>query len=860
MKLPNKKLLTILIPSVSAFIIIVVMMILAFVPVASKTETIEASCEENGGVYKSSLFGYKYKVEDIPALGHDVVPIASAKEPTCTKMGSTSGSKCSRCGKVFEDITSIPMVDHIFKNGKCVQCGKTYTESVNNIEFTLNGSNESSLDYLLFGGNISTLLTINGTPYKESQSPFGVSFEFVESDIDATIENGELHIGDVLGTIHLKVTVQGANVITKTVSINVNCVDNAELLSIVALAKTTTKSYIEGETFNPDDIRVWGNLAVDNQQKLVRILNFKYEKIALIPSVSEIEITYGDARVAYPISVLPKTLQSIEISEEASNKDYIEGQYFDPAGLKIKANYEFITRSVSDFVVETESYLKEGDKFVRIAYTANGVTKYVEHSVNVGPKKLTDLQLDDENVQKEYTIGDYFNPDGLVVKATFDYIGEMVVTDYSYNKESLSSETTEIVISYTVANVALEKTIGIVVKEPYQQLCSIKVLTPADVSISWLYKYRQNGEGVSDNTKYKDNNLLYDKTNGLYEVPVGAIVTATVRNPAMIDIAINGKNSAMNYVEKAISWKIKSHNSIEISLIEMSGTHSVIRFTGDEKDQFFLYEGFWNGQLIEDNLLRLNAIYNDNEIYYYSYLINGRTLRYDELNDEYFVKNSIISVAKNAITEDAKNVVLHLNDAIAYTIRIPVNEAEAWIIPSFEQPGFYFRGWAIEGASSPLSQEDVAELLQSDEDTVELFVVWEEEIVDYSNAYLHRDINELIVAEEKVDDDDIAVCGEWHAEDSIEDESIACTLTLNANGSFEYSIQYNDVLNCEYQGKYRISGNSISVIQSEPVIDEIPYLNGVDFGIVIGENGIECNLIVVDNEEVVFGSCQLEKR
>ena len=859
MRLPKKKLLTILIPSISAFIIILVMLLLAFIPVASKTEVFEANCEEDGAVYKCSLFGYKYKIEDIPALGHNLTGIVQAKSPTCTETGTTAGIVCSRCGIVFEEVTPLAKLNHFFKNGRCVDCGLTCTESVNDVSFSLNGSANNTLNYVLFGGNISTLLEINGGVYDQSQSPFGVSFEF-EEDIDAKIENGELYIGDVLGTIHLIVTIQGSNVVTKTIAINVVCPEDAELTSLVALSKATSRNYIEGELFDSNTVSVWGHYSIDNQKKLIRILDFDYGNATLDPSVSEIEITYQGKRVAYPILVQPKTLQSIDIETAALTTEYIEGQYFDPTGLTIKANYEYLSTNISNYVIETESYLKESDKNVRISFSDNGVIKYVEHPVKVGPKKLLELTIDDSDVQKEYTVGDCFDPDGLIVKATYKYSGEQVITDYSFSQDTLSSDTEEVLISYSIGDVSIDKPINVTAKAPYQQLSRIKVLTPADVAISWVYKYKEDGNDILDNTKWQDRSLLYDTINGLYDVPVGAIVTATVRNPAMIDIAIDGINREMNYVEKSISWKIKSHNGIDISLVEMSGAHSVIRFTGDGKDQFFLYEGLWNGQLTEDNLERLNVIYSDNDVYYYTFLIDGKTLRYESLSSEHFVKNSIIAVAKNAIVEHAKNVVLHLGENVSYTIRIPKEEAELWSIPSFEKAGYYYRGWANENGGKSLTQEQIVSLLQSEEEDIDLFIIWEEEVVDYSSKYLHFEENMVIISDNKIDDNDISMIGEWYASDTVDNESISCNLTINANGTFDYSIIYNDELNCQYRGKYRLIENSVVVIFSEPRIEDIPYLNGADFGIVLGQNGLECSLIVINNDKIDFGLCQIEHR
>ncbi len=867
----KRKAVTKFLPYIIAFVIIAVM-IMAFVPM--KTVIVEASCEEDGAVYKCSLFGIRYKTESIGALGHEHGTLSYVKEPTCTEYGTTTVSKCSRCGEVLEEEATVSPLGHDFKNGRCTRCGLTYTEPVEAVGISLNGNSTNKFNYKLFSGNISTVLSINGETYNEAQSPFGVSFEF-EEDINAKVENGELYIDDVVGTVHLSVTIQGSNVVTENVVINVECPENAKLMSIeTQRVSATGRKYTEGELFNPKDIRVSGIYSMDMETKKFRILDFKYEDITLDPSVSEIEITYCDKKVAYPITVSPKMLEKIEIDTYASTTEYNEGQKFNADGLIIKAYYEnnkepllvpYDKDHLDYYFIKTETYLKETDTSVRIYFTDNGVTKYVDHPIKVNPKILLNLTVDDTDVRKYYTAGDCFDPDGLIVTAEFKYIGEQIITDYSYDKTALSCETTDVIISYTVGDVTFEKSICVTVdRQPYQKLCRIKVATPGAVNISWIYNYKKDGESVSDNTNWKEYSLLYDKTNGEYDVPVGAIVTVTVINPAIIDIEINGKSGNMNYEEKSVSRKIKNCDGINITLTETTVSQSLIRFTGDGKNQYFLYDGAWDGYLTEENLGRLNAVYNDNENSYHLYLIDGEFLRYEDLSTKRFEKNSVINVTKNSKAEDAKRVILHLSGTISYTVRIPKDELDDWIIPLFSKAGYEYKGLAREENGEVLSREEIINLLRLNEE-IDLYIVWkknEEETVDYSNKYIHKGEDGATITDNKTDDGDIAVCGEWYLNCTDDDNSVTCEVVviLNGNGTFGYSFTYNGKLNCKYFGKYRINGNCIEIISSEPSIDGIPYLNGSDFGISIEKNDLQCNLILIDNEIISFETCQLAHR
>ncbi|MGN0465073.1 MAG: RICIN domain-containing protein [Lachnospiraceae bacterium] len=99
--------------------------------------TKKATCTEDGlCTYKCYVCGKTYE-EKIKATGHKEV-IDAAVEPTCTKEGKRKGSHCSSCDLVLKEQTSIPKINHTYKDvitkakvtssgkieNKCVVCGK----------------------------------------------------------------------------------------------------------------------------------------------------------------------------------------------------------------------------------------------------------------------------------------------------------------------------------------------------------------------------------------------------------------------------------------------------------------------------------------------------------------------------------------------------------------------------------------------------------------------------------------------------------------------------------------------------------------------------------------------------------------
>jgi flagellar basal body-associated protein FliL len=76
----------------------------------STTETVEATCLLEGGVYvacKDEGCDVKVAVSKTAALGHDEV-VAPAKAATCTEDGNTEGVKCTRCDyKTYEVLPAL---------------------------------------------------------------------------------------------------------------------------------------------------------------------------------------------------------------------------------------------------------------------------------------------------------------------------------------------------------------------------------------------------------------------------------------------------------------------------------------------------------------------------------------------------------------------------------------------------------------------------------------------------------------------------------------------------------------------------------------------------------------------------------
>ena len=835
-----------------------------------------------------SCNGYNTEV----CLHENIIEFGNIKNPTCTEFGySKRGKKCARCGEIIKEQQVSPALGHEFIDGRCIRenCNQKYNIPVTSVEVLDQNDNViESMDCLLFQ-DFNFNLKINNKIYDKYYCPFHIDYQFSESEYLTQecipeIDYNRFAVDSFLGNLTLSIFVEGKNKfrldIPFTVELNVA---DYEINYIEVASNGELKEYYEDQSFNRNDIFVWGNItnkSEDNSEK-VRILDFNIvtqtEKLSL--SQNTVVVTYSkystELSAEYPINVIQKSLKSIEILTSPDNTEYVEGQLFDSTGLVVIANFEYSSYRITDYRIEYVGQLLESMTTIKISYTYNGVTKYAEQSIKVNPKVVSSVNIDYSLVQRQYTVGDIFDITGLVYKVVYEYIGEVEIFDYEYSTEPLTLDTTQVEIKKDFGTKTETCIIPIMVKNPYEQIANLKIIldsntneeihvSPYDVDIMWSYTYtNSSGDIITNNTDYLNNGLTYDRNNGIYDIPVGSILSIIIKNPAFTRLKLNGEEKNIDPDSRTISFKVIRTQDIEVELIEISGQHSFIRFLGDtnsnvKNKQFFVYTGLWNNHLRDEDITRLSAVFMDNDNFYYSYLVKGNTLLLDDLKDEYLYDKMNIVVAKNTKKDNSKEVVLHLHNDISYSIYISADD-ESWYVPeTFTRPGYLFDGWSSELNGETLSQNEIKALIESERTIINLYIIWKEEIVDYSHYYLVNENNELVITE-SLDELDCLLIGNWNTIIEVDNLIYNLSLCLNSDGTFSYITKLDTETLCSYIGKYRIIGNAFNIIYSEPINYTLPYLTNEYFNLQIDGNNLMINFIMIDDGTVNTEPFKIQK-
>jgi len=294
--------------------------------------------------------------------------------------------------------------------------------------------------------------------------------------------------------------------------------------------------------------------------------------------------------VSFYILAADWVLDNIAVTTAPDKTTYEAGENFDPTGMVVTAHYvdaddsehtKDVVIANSDLTFDPATNLEAGTTSVTISYGGKETTQ----EITVTAPKVWDLQsiaVTTAPGKTTYTEGDFFDPDGLVVTATFEERGntsntkEEVVEndDLDFDPaldEALETTDASVTISYTVSGITKTATQEITVNPASATVYYEKVTSaPSNWAGDYLIVYEASstsGEvltGVSSNIgqhttvvisdskivadDYDDYNVSIEQSGGSYTMKLGTkylayTSTATSSNNylyAVDDASTNG--------------------------------------------------------------------------------------------------------------------------------------------------------------------------------------------------------------------------------------------------------------------------------------------------------------------------------
>ncbi len=301
--------------------------------------------------------------------------------------------------------------------------------------------------------------------------------------------------------------------------------------------------YLEGSAFDPEGMVLeltYGDKHTEDTDE-----GYEYEpKGGLAPEQNVITITYEGLTTTLQITVNPKTLTEIRITNEPYTKDYIEEQVFDPAGMEVTAYYDNGTEDpVTDYTYEPDGALTTGDTKITVSYGG----KTADQAISVRAKQLTEIRITNEPYKKDYIEGQVFDPAGMEVTAYYDNDTSAPVSGYTWTPDgALTTGDTKITVSYG------GKTADQAVSVRVRQLTEIRI-TNEPYTKDYIEGQTFDPAGMVV-TAYYDNDTSAPVSDYTY-MPPGALTTGDTK----ITVSYGEKTA-----EQAISVRAKQLTGIEI--------------------------------------------------------------------------------------------------------------------------------------------------------------------------------------------------------------------------------------------------------------------------------------------------------
>ena len=254
----------------------------------------------------------------------------------------------------------------------------------------------------------------------------------------------------------------------------------------------------------------------------------------------------GGGGSSTPSSIDSKvTLQSIEVTKMPTKVEYITGETFDPTGMEITAHYS--DESTEVLTQDDYSYprtpLQTGQESVEISYRGRSVEVPITVTFVL---MVTSIEVEQMPTKTTYVVGETFDPTGMVVTAHYADESTAEVTEYTYPTDPLTTEDTEVTITYVGFTATVQITVsplkdrvnvrgtGLVQVEA-EDLDTSKA-TLRDDFIQAGRTFIENGDGASGGA-----NICGYNPGSIFEIPV------TTDQPTKILIRARMSDTELNY-------------------------------------------------------------------------------------------------------------------------------------------------------------------------------------------------------------------------------------------------------------------------------------------------------------------------
>ena len=337
----------------------------------------------------------------------------------------------------------------------------------------------------------------------------------------------------------------------------------------VSLAVTTppTKTVYEaGDSFDKTGMVI---TVTYNDETTREVTNYNCSPVVLSKDDTYITISYREmmttVTTTQPVTV-KNLLKKIQIITPPTETAYEIGDTIDLTGMVVYAFYsDGTSHEISNYTYSPHVVSSASDTEVTITYTEDGITKTAIQDITVGnTPNLVSIAVSVPPTKVIYKAGEYFDPSGMVVTATFDNGTTKNVSGYTYSPtRTLQQDDSVITISYTKKGVTKTTTQNITVV----YLTSIAITNPPTYT-SYYDDEIFNTAGMEVTAYYSDSTSAVITT---YSVsPSGALPYGTTSVTISYSEGGITKTTTQN-----VSVSIRTYDYTNSTVITSGGTYNL---------------------------------------------------------------------------------------------------------------------------------------------------------------------------------------------------------------------------------------------------------------------------------------------
>ena len=254
---------------------------------------------------------------------------------------------------------------------------------------------------------------------------------------------------------------------------------NQTTLSSISITHLPNKTeYFVNEQFDKTGLEVTA-LYSDNSTKVVSDDTLSNVNMSSVGE-KKVTVTYQSKTADFSILVKERQgeikLASIELLSLPNKIEYIEGEEFDPTGLKVLAVYSDNNRielGASEYQLSRPNMSQLGKQQVTVTYKEFSVKFEINISKRTTEQVLVRIEVVSLPNKTVYELNERFDSTGLVVRAVYSNGDQVTITDYTLSAVDTSSAGEKVV---TVTYQGKTTTFSVTVRAP-ATLTGIKIYT-----------------------------------------------------------------------------------------------------------------------------------------------------------------------------------------------------------------------------------------------------------------------------------------------------------------------------------------------------------------------------------------------